>query len=333
VAVRKLYNFLSGTLGAGLTDVATVVDFGGPLPVTLTDTVDGPEYVPLVLSPTTTPEIVHLVSYTEGESTGVVLRGQEGTLAVEHFVNAPWGCKPLVADVEGGGGSVAILAGETPVLSAAEFLRFGSGLEVTQVDFRTARVDAVAQTGLVVEGATVAVALNGEGDLVVTPSSNWGIDQATGEPYYDPNGAEAAEVAVLVFYPATQEYRVELLGTESVSTGSIDQSLPVAQQDLLGTFVQTVFTGSIDHALSVVEQDAVGAVTQPVFSGSIDHALSVVQQDAVGAVTQPVFTGSIGHALSTLQQDAAGTFTQPVFTGSIGQTVPMMQQDAVGTFS
>lgn len=213
MAVRKLYNFLSGTLGAGLTDVATVVDFGGPLPVTLTDTVDGPEYVPLVLSPTTTPEIVHLVSYTEGESTGVVLRGQEGTLAVEHFVNAPWGCKPLVADVEGGGGSVAILDGEWPVLSAAEFLRFGAGLDVTQVDFRTASVDAVAQTGIVIEGPTVAVALDVDDNLVVTPSSNWGIDQVTGDPYYDPNGAAQDDVAALVFYPVAQEYRLEWLGT------------------------------------------------------------------------------------------------------------------------
>lgn len=213
MAVRKLYNFLSGVLGAGVSEAATVIDFGAPLSITLTDTVDGPEYVPLVLSPNTVPEIVHLVSYTEGQSTGTVLRGQEGTLATEHFINAPWGCKPLVADVEGGGGSVAILDGESPILSAAEFLRFGEGLDVTQIDFRTARVDAKAQTGLVVQGATVNAALDVEGNLVVTPSSNWGIDQTTGDPYYDPNGAAQDDVAVLVFYPAAQEYRLELLGT------------------------------------------------------------------------------------------------------------------------
>lgn len=212
MTVRKLHNFLSGTLGAPLNEISNIVDFGGPLPITLTTTVDGPEYIPLVLSPSSTPEIVHLISYTPGNSFGTVRRGQEGTIAVSHFASAPWGCKPLVEDVQGSGGSVAILDGEKPVLSAAEFLRFGSGLDVTQIDHRTARVDAQARLGLVIDGPEVAVSLDGDDNLVVTPSSKWGIDQVTGDPYYDPAGAAAADVAALVYYPATQEYRLELLG-------------------------------------------------------------------------------------------------------------------------
>lgn len=212
MAVRKLYNFLSGALGAAMTESSTVMDFGGPLPVSLAVTTDGPEYIPLVLSPASTAEIVHLIHYTPGLHVGTVRRGQEGTLPVSHFANAPWGCKPLVEDVQGGGGSVAILDGERPVLAAAEFLRFGSGLDVTQIDHRTARVDAQARLGLVIDGPEVAVSLDGDDNLVVTPSSKWGIDQVTGDPYYDPAGAAAADVAALVFYPATQEYRLEWLG-------------------------------------------------------------------------------------------------------------------------
>lgn len=212
MAVRKLYNFLSGSLGGAISESATVLDLGAPLPITLSETPDGPEYIPLVISPASTPEIVHLVHYVEGTSIGTVLRGQEGTLAVSHFANAPWGCKPLVADVQGAGGSVAILDGERPILDVAEFVRFGAGLSVTQLDTRTVRIDAQAQAGIVVDGPEVAVSLDSEGNLVVTPSSKWGVDRATGEAYYDPNGAAAADVAALVFYPAAQEYRLEWLG-------------------------------------------------------------------------------------------------------------------------
>jgi hypothetical protein len=206
MAVRKLYNFLHGTLVESLSESSSTITFGRVLPIELSVTTDGAEYIPLVISPATTPEIVHLVDYDPETTIGVVNRGQEGTLPVEHFPGSPWGCKPLKADVEGAGGAVAIYDGDRRVLQQAEFMRFGEGLKVTSLDHRTALIDA-GQAGVLVEGVSTVVQLDGNNDLVVTLSSNWGITHL-GEPYYDPGGVFGDDVAALLYYPGPREYRL-----------------------------------------------------------------------------------------------------------------------------
>ena len=43
-------------------------------------------------------EIVYLTAYTAGQTTGTILRGQEGTTAVGHGAGVTWQCGPTVLD-------------------------------------------------------------------------------------------------------------------------------------------------------------------------------------------------------------------------------------------
>lgn len=99
---RKLYNFLSGSIGSALSDSDTQVDLGTSIPIDL----DVGEYVPLVLDPEGDAEIVHLVDYDPGQGTGTIERGKEETAPHAHGANTPWACVPLVADAFAGVGYV-----------------------------------------------------------------------------------------------------------------------------------------------------------------------------------------------------------------------------------
>lgn len=225
MAVRKLYNFLYGSLVAPLSESATTINFGRVLPVELLETQDGKEYVPLVISPDTEPEIVHLVEYEPGETSGTVLRGREGTHPASHSPGAPWGCKPLVADIEGSGGSVTTFDGTSQVLDRTKFLSFGRGLTARQLDFRTVQVDAEgADEGILLEGVATFPFMNPDGTMRVELEGRWGIDQETGDPYFDPSNADPSDVSALLFYPAPEEYRLTWLGVKqevSFPTGAM----------------------------------------------------------------------------------------------------------------
>lgn len=113
---RLLYNFLHGTLGAGLTDTDTdtTITFSAPLSI---PTIVSGDYVPLVLDPNGVPEIVHLIAYVAGATTGTIARGASvalveggnGATPVAHANADPWEHGPLVVDVGGGGGWMAHL--------------------------------------------------------------------------------------------------------------------------------------------------------------------------------------------------------------------------------
>lgn len=59
-----------------------------------------PDYVPLVIGPDTDNlEVVWLTAYTEGASTGTIVRGREGTTGVAHLIDTPVVHGPTVTDV------------------------------------------------------------------------------------------------------------------------------------------------------------------------------------------------------------------------------------------
>lgn len=100
---RVGYNFVGGSLGADLGSSDTTITFSSAPPF---DTLADDEYIPLVLDPAGTPEIVHLTSYTSGDTTGTIDRGStvadvegsRGTQQESHASGASWLVTPLKAD-------------------------------------------------------------------------------------------------------------------------------------------------------------------------------------------------------------------------------------------
>lgn len=91
--IRKRYNFEYGDLGASLTAGGTTITFAVTPGFA---TLGANEYIPIALP--TGKEIVHLTSYTAGNSTGTIERGQEGTAATTHSNGDPWINGPSEAD-------------------------------------------------------------------------------------------------------------------------------------------------------------------------------------------------------------------------------------------
>lgn len=95
---RLRFNGLRSSLGAPMTASATTITFstalshsdGQPVP-----TIPSGSYIALsILSAETLREIVYLTSYTQGETSGTVLRAQEGTTSSAYngslkVINAP----------------------------------------------------------------------------------------------------------------------------------------------------------------------------------------------------------------------------------------------------
>lgn len=86
---RVRVNNVQGTLGTTLLIAGTTIDFGSaPSGV---PTIDSTKHLPIIIEPDTpSEEIVYLTTYTAGNATGTVLRGQEGTTAVQHLATAKW---------------------------------------------------------------------------------------------------------------------------------------------------------------------------------------------------------------------------------------------------
>ena len=99
--LRLLYNNSLGTLGESLTDDGTTITFSSAPPF---ETLSDPQYIPIVLepasgSPSASFEIVWLTEYTQGQTTGTVLRGQDSTDGVAHDNGVTWSCSPVAADI------------------------------------------------------------------------------------------------------------------------------------------------------------------------------------------------------------------------------------------
>lgn len=98
--IRRYSNFKSGTItnnplavgGLSLTSAALA-----GLPV-----VDATDYMALVLDPlgaANGPELVYLTAHTVASTTGTIVRGREGTSAVQHAVNTPWITADIASDL------------------------------------------------------------------------------------------------------------------------------------------------------------------------------------------------------------------------------------------
>lgn len=103
---RLKYNGLSTTLGAGgLTAPATTIPLGAALTHsngTAVPTLTAGDYIALEIIDQTTKklvEIVWLTAYTSGQTTGTILRAQEGSPAVVHAAGDPIKHGPTVLDL------------------------------------------------------------------------------------------------------------------------------------------------------------------------------------------------------------------------------------------
>jgi len=93
---RIRLNFVTGTVEDNpLTDAATTLTSSG-----LTDlpTIADPDIAVIILDPDGTPEIVHVTAHTAAADTATILRGQEGTVALEHASTTPWRHGPTADD-------------------------------------------------------------------------------------------------------------------------------------------------------------------------------------------------------------------------------------------
>lgn len=94
--VRLRYSLEKGTLGAGLAaqsgsesiTFSSVPGFG---------TITSGHYIPLILGG---KEVVHLTSYTAGQTTGTIERGQDGTQPAAHDGGDSWIHGPTAVDLD-----------------------------------------------------------------------------------------------------------------------------------------------------------------------------------------------------------------------------------------
>lgn len=86
---RRRYGFFSGTITDNpLTIGATTLNSAG---LAAFPTVSSAEYVALSLDPlSTNPEIVWMTSHNFGQTTGIIVRGQESTTARQHASGTRW---------------------------------------------------------------------------------------------------------------------------------------------------------------------------------------------------------------------------------------------------
>jgi hypothetical protein len=98
------------TLAASISSGGTTVTFPAALKyqgTTAVPTIADPDYLPLVINPDTSAmEIVWLVAYTAGATSGTILRHQEDTAANAHGAGSAISHGPTALDFAGGGGGV-----------------------------------------------------------------------------------------------------------------------------------------------------------------------------------------------------------------------------------
>lgn len=93
---RLHQNFLRGTLSAGISSSDTTLSSAAfaSLPA-----ISAPNYMPIVIDPTGSAEIVHVTAHTASSTTATVVRGWEGTTAVSHSTGVSWVQGALAQDL------------------------------------------------------------------------------------------------------------------------------------------------------------------------------------------------------------------------------------------
>lgn len=126
---RVRLNNVFGTLGALMTNVATTIDFGSA-PAGLIS-MDATKHLAIIIEPdSANEEIVYLTTYTAGNSTGTIARGQEGTTAVQHLANAPWIHGPTKRDMAAGRAAYASRGSGNLTISSASWVAVDAGLDL-----------------------------------------------------------------------------------------------------------------------------------------------------------------------------------------------------------
>lgn len=91
---RLKQNFKQGTLGASLTNSGTTITFATAPGF---GAISAPNFLPLILDPDGTPEVVWVTAYTSGTS-ATISRGKEGTTGASHSNGVTWVHGPTILD-------------------------------------------------------------------------------------------------------------------------------------------------------------------------------------------------------------------------------------------
>jgi hypothetical protein len=169
---RVRYNNATGLTGAPLSSDGDTITFAAIPPfATLTgdDIIVIPLEPPVAGIPSENYEITWMTAFTEGDNTGTILRGQEGTTAVAHLAGVVWANDPTVEDFSGGSYASLTGAGETETPgdltqtggltvndTEAHGINMTSYTEDGSIELGLSSSDTI-QSGLTINGVTVSL--------------------------------------------------------------------------------------------------------------------------------------------------------------------------------
>jgi hypothetical protein len=118
-----------GVLGAVMLAADTTISFAvAPAAV---PTIDSTKHLAIIVEPdSANEEVIYLTAYTAGQTTGTILRAQEGTTAVQHPATAAWLHGPTKRDMASGRVARAGRTAGNLSLSATAWTAIDTGLDL-----------------------------------------------------------------------------------------------------------------------------------------------------------------------------------------------------------
>lgn len=226
---RLRYDNSLGTLGASLDSSGTTITFATAPDF---ETITGSDYIELTLdppvgsAPNASFEIVYLTAYTATDTTGTILRGQEGTTGVDHTSGAVWVNAPTVEDFV----SISIQSAVTPFATQA-----GGDLTVSAGN---AQEIAALTGGPGTGGFDLTLTGLSDGDVVLV---GWTVT-----PYSFSDGGMGLDIATIV-----SGSPVTWLGQSAGEVGSVNDGLSWAP----GAVASNTVTMGGGPLLYVVQSD------------------------------------------------------------------------------
>lgn len=211
---RVRLNNLFGTLGAAMNNSTTTIDFGSA-PAGM-PTIDTTKHLAIIIEPdSANEEIVYLNTYTAGNATGTIARGQEGSTAVAHPANAVWIHGPTKRDMASGRVASANRTSGNLALSATSWTAIDTGLDLTVPAFAGDMIEAQFTGFLNNEGAEFY------GDYATLVAGSLVTSFAIGAAVVAGSGGAASMRGVGTLYVAVGAAMVIRAGAGDISGGLV----------------------------------------------------------------------------------------------------------------